>query len=228
MNYFKKFGYCVVPKNTFLYRGHVSAQYADCMYFALTPDIAKLFNREVQVWRVKKAFKIIFLIESINSSCQAISAIPHLINDLYSIKEHKIQDDLKLKEWIKNNTSNFISKFSLSGWLTSLENNNVLEVCLINSVFIQKHIELQSVIQDQSDILYRNSLRRFKIYPSIKFYQKSRKKIESHSIANSNYISTYSKHCMKIRSWIKENSNSDSDVSYFKEYYYDLRQKLKI
>ena len=45
------FGYCIIPKNTILFRGHADASTNDCMFFTTKKWVAGVFNENIQIWK---------------------------------------------------------------------------------------------------------------------------------------------------------------------------------
>ncbi len=58
------FGYCIMPKNTILFRGHEDDRYSDVMFFGTKHVVAMAFSKNnIQVWKTTKELQILFLVE---------------------------------------------------------------------------------------------------------------------------------------------------------------------
>ena len=79
------FGYCIIPKNTLLYRAPVETETEHYMFFALRFGVASIFGDIIQVWKVTNAIPLQSLYFG-SLITRIASTVPHLDvkNDLNS------------------------------------------------------------------------------------------------------------------------------------------------
>ncbi len=76
MNYLRAiYGYCIIPKNTLLYRVHFDTSINDCMFFTTKKWVAGVFNENIQIWKTATDIELLFLVEHVNQSSWTISAL---------------------------------------------------------------------------------------------------------------------------------------------------------
>ena len=225
-----QYGQCIIPKNTFLFRGYSNSDYQDVMFFTTKLRIAKIIENQVQVWITKSDIEVGFFVKYLNSRAHAISSIPEIYSN-YFPKESQFQfNDLDIKlnpEKMSKLVSN-LKQDKVSGWLTSYEDKQEVEVCIID-----KQISLASLFfVENSDIrnskYFKDSLLKIKLFPSACFYDLSKSKIAQNSTDRQYSRNLYIKYKNSICLHIKEEiSNGANKIQSIHEYY-NLRLKLKI
>jgi hypothetical protein len=216
----KQFGYCVIPKNTLLYRAPLKTETEDCQFFALTFGVASYFGNIIHVWKVTNEIEVLFLIDSIYP--RIISAIPELYK-IINPSEINVNDlDVKCTDRIIG----FAKELSLNGvpgFFSNVEENDP-EICLFGANNILSHLQ-QIDIGNRGDKKYfKSSLRKLKIFPSDRFYQKTKEVFADQLIDSSE---SRKEHAEAVESWIEE-AETDEEAMRVIEFYYDLRLKLKI
>lgn len=226
-----KYGYCEIPKGLLLYRGHNLNEIIDAVFFTTKSFSASVWGNGIQAWKTKKKIKVLFLVRYIDNFAKAQSSLPDIYYDVFPNEPNKDLDDLDVKQDVRRRepfTKKLYSEFNVCGWLSSIENRDHLEVCIFNKEFIKDNLELINIIKN-SDGYKKDSLRKIKIFPTASFFEKSRIVILRHYTTHYNDDRPpYKLQLSRIRSYIKhdvENGGTESDA---KEYYYDLRTKLKI
>lgn len=221
MTLYDKYGYCLLSQNTYLYRTGEIDKNVNSLFFFLTYSDASGFhprNRQVQIWKTKKDIKLLFMVREINRFGHAKSAIVEIFN--YYFPGVDAGDDVAIKQNIKTRMR-LIDKMKTDGfvgWLSSVENKYVLEICLFDTNNISYIELLQSV--DQADIKNnQHTLKYIDIHPSIEFYDKSYLKIGTNS---------YDEYKNMIDEDVENECSSRVDRNTVKNSYYNLRMKLKI
>ncbi len=77
------YGYCILPKNTLLFRGHPDTSMNDCMFFATKKWVAGVFNQNVQIWKTTTDIELLFLVEHVKHNSWTISSLPHLYANIF-------------------------------------------------------------------------------------------------------------------------------------------------
>lgn len=96
------YGYCILPKNTFLFRGHSNTSTNDCMFFATKKWVAGVLNQNVQIWKTTTDIELLFLVDYVNHNSWSISALPHLYNNILPTERNLNFDDIDIKQLDKN------------------------------------------------------------------------------------------------------------------------------
>lgn len=221
----EKYGYCIIPKGTILFRGHEDDSISSVMFFASKIKMARQFNKRIQIWKTLKDIEIVFLVEEIDSMGRVHSSLPSVFNQLFP-KEANLQfTDLDIKHHDIERRNKFIQKldteFLLDGWFTSIENKKEVEICLFNHNKISNSIKLLEITNDQNVNYFRDSLKRFQIYPPKNFYINSEIKLQSKSFKeHKKYVNV----CIE-----DELERYDRTILlHLKHDWYDMRLKLKI
>lgn len=182
VNLIDKYGYCVVPKGTILIRSGESHEFNDCIFFGLDLLVGGYQDRaKVQIWETLKDFRLLFMVTHVTSSSWVISAITEIYKSQYP--EEKGLDDLDIKQRDFNKRKKLIDilmRQGIIGWLSSLEDNPALEVCLFPTMEHFKTLIYPLADFDVSDYRFHNSLNDLKIYPSDLFYERSKPHLNSH------------------------------------------------
>lgn len=224
------FGYCIIPKGTFLYRGHVDEGFQDCMFFALKFWVAGAFNDSVQVWRTTNEIEIIFLVESVNSRSWTESALPRVYKAVFPDESLSKYDDLDNKHRDIERRNRLIktlnSEYGLIGWLTSLEDAIELEICL----FYEKgnQIELIEIVNKNSEKYYKDSLNQINIFPTQDFYERTYKRLGCKPDEEINRKEIWNKYQQHMNDLIKEGAMNKDDIIRNQECFSNLRTRLEI
>jgi hypothetical protein len=72
------YGHCIIPANTWLFRGHADTSNDDCMRFTTKHWVAGAFHDTVQVWETLTEIKVLFLAEYLEENSWTYSALPAL------------------------------------------------------------------------------------------------------------------------------------------------------
>ena len=217
------FGYCIIPKNTLLFRAPVETETEHCMFFALRFGVASIFGDIIQVWKVTNAIEVLFLIDSIKHNNRLISAIPELYKMLNPNDGNVTDLDVKCTARVFK----FAKDLYLNGergFFSNVEGDD-LEICLFGAETVSGHLQQIEVRARGDKKYFKNSLRKFKLFPSDRFYQKTTEAFNARSI---DHNQPYKKHVLAVRSWVRDEANTPEDAVRLREYYYDLRLKLKI
>jgi hypothetical protein len=231
-NLFEKFGHCTIPKGTLLFHGTPDNELRDCMFFGLTFFVGGVFHNSVQVWRVKKDIDVLFLCASVAWVCRVNSSIPKLFNLIFPEQQDQNFNDLDIKHFDHNRRNGFTeelhSKYAIRGWLSSLEGNTELEVCLFKKETVNSFLELVKVHEKKEKIFYKNSLRKIKVFPPPTFYNESIDNLVRAARPGSDAKSLWNQYKRFRNSCIREGTPSPEEAMWRREEYYDLRAKLKI
>lgn len=223
-----RFGYCKIPKDTLLFRGHEDTTTLDCMFFSTKQWVASAFNEKIQVWKTTTEIKILFLVEFLNDRSWAISSLPRLYAEIFPLERNFKLDDLDIKHWNIERRDKLVrelfDKYCINGWLTSIEGKIELEVCLFDRQENSKQLELIDFNDRKNKKYFKDSLEKIKIFPTKEFYDKSSEQFRKYSLTKKNYenykISFYS----DINE-IETNRNGRLKLIHEKN---NLRMKLKI
>lgn len=176
MKLFKRYGYCVIPEGTILIRSGLDYEYPGCMFFgldALVGCYSRQNNEAPQVWRTKKNFEVLFMVDHVTSVPCVISSIVDIYTMYYPVED---VDGLDIKQrdlTKRNKLFDILKKDGISGWLSSLENMYPLEICLFPNREVFELLIGPVQEFDMSDYDYHNALNDISIYPSEEFYRKS-------------------------------------------------------
>lgn len=217
MRLIDKYGYCVIPKGTILLRSGKNEGFIDCMYFGLDDLVGGNSRRgEIQVWQVLYDLTLLFMVSHVTRRAWVISSIVEIYQSEYP-EERNINDlDIKQRDLTKRKKLiDLLKKEEIIGWLSSLEDNPALEICLFpdEKRFSNLISPLRAV--DPSDFEFHNALNDLRIYPSVQFYERSKKHCDSYK--------EYEK-----RHWLNHHEYGHDDPDQVRRKYLDLRTKLKI
>jgi hypothetical protein len=228
---FKKYGRCKIPKGTFLYRGHSLKEPIDTIYFGTKPIYIIGFGdkENIQIWKAKTDIEVIFLVKYLNSDGFAKSSLPDLYYDLYPNEPNKNFRDLDIKQ--NKRKIEFVKylqeKSCLKGWVSSIEENFPIELCLFVNDKLTQLIELVEV-KKYSEGLCDDSLKKFKIVLNESFKKRSEKefgKFESPYSKKKNYYKEYlKKRLRQLKDCIEEGGTKEECL----DNRYNLRLRLKI
>ena len=118
------------------------------------------------------------------------------------------------------------SKYGLNGWLTSLEGNIELEVCLF--YLKENQIELNEIVNKDYEKYYKDSLKKINIFPTKDFYERTYKKIRGKYPEKLDKKTIWSNYQQHIIGYINEYVNNKNDTIRNQEYYSNLRTRLEI
>jgi len=170
----------------------------------------------------------LFLIREVARLGCAISAIPELFGEVFPSESKYQYNDLEIKHFNIKRRDKFINKlykkYGILGWLSSIEDKIDVEVCLFAQNENNSLIQLMDKKSDLTDEYKYDSLRKFKLYPSESFYEKSNKRIGDF---------TYDKYKKRLINERRRERRYEKKCSDRKDkgpscIYYDLRQKLKL
>ena len=213
---YEKYGYCQIPKDTYLFRSNTDI--GGVLFFATNVVIASSFNKEsklIQIWKTTKEVDVLFMVSNISESRGWVkSAIVELYQSFYP-NEMEI-DDLEIKQFNFGKRQKLIAemeKQGVNGWFSSLENRVELEICL----FTNNNLQLVEKTDDVLIYKQYNVLEKIKINPSVKFYDHTSKNIEE-----------FKKHKKWYQNAVKDAVNIGISKEEAKADFYNLRMKLKI
>lgn len=226
------YGYCIIPKNTLLFRGNSDTSINDCMFFATKKWVAGAFDENVQIWKTTADIEILFLVEYVTYNSWTISALPHLYNNIFPNDCNPNFDDLDIKYWDKNRRDKLVRKlydeYKISGWLNSLENKVEMEVCLFDKDANAGHLILVDTTNRKDKIYFKDSLDRIRIFPPQKFYEQTNKKLSEREPILTNEKDQYRKYKKMRNALIREEVQNGMNKAEAKHYHLNLRTKLKI
>jgi len=222
---FDKYGHCIIPKGTKLYKAGEFTVFDTCMFFGLQKSIATAFqnnSNEVQIWTVKQDIKILFMVLEYTQNSRTKSAIVDIYKGYYP-SENGI-NDLEIKHFDHSKRNKFIEKLKnekIIGWLSSLDDRVDLEVCLFpHEKELDRLIELVKVISNNdTEFEYLNALEKIEIYPSNTFFKQTKKKLLN---------SPFSDYEKLIGNSIQDEIKQGLTEKQAKHYLLNLRTKLKV
>lgn len=224
------FGHCIIPKNTYLYRGHSSSSFEDSMFFTTKHWVAGAFNDSIQIWKTTTDISVLFLVDSVTKNSWYISSLPRLYTIIFKEEVSPDYSDLDIKHWdieIRNKlVHKLYNDFQISGWLSSLENKVEMEICLFNKQANSIQLILEKTSEKNNKEYYKDSLQRLKIFPSNSFVEQTSNCLNEFT----NREEAYKDHKKQMSRMIKFYATADYDMNKneAKHYLYDLRTKLKI
>ena len=226
------FGYCIIPKNTILFRGHADASINDCMFFTTKKWVAGVFNENIQIWKTANDIELLFLVEHVNQNSWTTSALPHLYNNLFPTERNLNFNDLDIKHWDKNRRDQLVRKlydeYNISGWLSSLENKVEMEVCLFDKQANASQLILIDTINKKDKTYFKDSLDSIRILPSKLFYEATNKKLSEREPMLTDEGDHYKKYSGMMKNWIKVEVQNGMEKVEAQHYHFNLRTKLKI
>ena len=205
MQLIEKYGYCVIPKGTILLRSGETTEFSDCMFFGLDDMVGGCFGRENrQVWEVLQDLKILFMVSHVTQRSWVISSIVEIYQSVY-LEEKELDDlDIKQRDLTKREKLIEILKGQeIIGWLSSLENNPALEICLFpdKSKFSSMMRPLRSFSIKEYE--FYSALGDLLIHPSKQFYDRSAIHINNFSDYNKSFESIWADEDPKQREFWK-------------------------
>jgi hypothetical protein len=233
MHHFRDvYGYCIIPKNTLLFRGNSDTSMKDCMFFATKKWVAGAFNQHVQIWKTTTDIDVLFLVEYVKYNSWTISALPHLYKNIFPTDCNPNPDDLDMKRLDKNRRDELVRKlydeYKISGWLSSLENRVEMEVCLFDKHANTSQLTLVDTVNKNDKRYVKDSLDRIKIYPSKHFYELTKKKLSEREPLLPDERDHYKRYKKMMYASIKEEVQNGMDKAEAKHYHFNLRTKLEI
>ena len=226
------YGYCIIPKNTLLFRGHPDTSIDDCMFFATKKWVAGAFNENVQIWKTTTVIEVLFLVEYVDYNSWTISALPRLYNNIFPTDINTNFDDLDIKHRDINRRNKLVRKlydeYTISGWLSSIENKVEMEVCLFDKHANAGQLILVDITNRNDKDYFKDSLDRIRIVPSNKFYEQTHKKLSKRESILKGEKDHYKQYKKMQDAWIREDVNNGHDKVEAKHYHLSLRTKLKI
>jgi len=226
------YGSCIIPKNTFLFRGHKDTSVDDCMFFTTKLWVAGAFNETIQVWKTKTDIQILFLVDYLNDRSCTISALPQLFNTIFPEDSNFDLDDLDIKYKDINRRNKLVRKlyneYQIYGWLTSLENKVELEVCLFDKQANTTQLELIDSVERKNKKYFKDSLEIISIYPTNSFYVKTNQQLLKQSNILSGDNNHYESYKGMINTWIKDEVQNGMNEVEATHYFLNFRTKLNI
>ncbi len=177
MNLFEKYGYCIIPKGTVLYRQGSVVPYHGA-FFSLYPTLANDFKTnskaKVAKWVVVRETKVLFVVSHLKWNGFGATTIQMLFEEI--VEPLNEMDDLDVK-WRNINAKmklvRALERFDIKGWLASQEGMYPLEVFLLPNAI--RRVKLLSHYLEPRKAHPKNSLRKIQIKPTDFFYKKSRR-----------------------------------------------------
>lgn len=222
---YDKYGYCIIPVGTKLYKANSSTDFETCMFFGLQKWIARAFQNDsdkIQIWTVKRDIKVLFMVLELNQASRTKSAIIDIYKEYFPTENELI--DLDIKHFDHQKRNKFIDKLKgekIIGWLSSLDDKVDLEVCLFpNKKEHDRIIELVKVINNNNTAFeHLNSLDRVEIYPSGQFFKRTREKLQD---------SPFENYKERIDTCVQDEIKQGRTKEQARHNFLDLRIKLKI
>ncbi len=226
------YGYCILPKNTLLFRGHSDTSMNDCMFFATKKWVAGVFNQNVQIWKTTTDIELLFLVEHVKHNSWTISSLPHLYANIFPTESNHNFDGLDIKHWDKNRRDKLVRKlydaYNISGWLSSLENKVEMEICLFDEHANTSQLILVDTIHKNDRRYFRDSLDSMSVLPAKHFYEETNKNFSEQGPI----LTDVSDHCKRydrmMKNWIKVDVQNGMEREEAQHYHFNLRVKLKI
>ena len=233
MNYLRDiYGYCIIPKNTLLYRVHSDTSMNDCMFFTTKKWVAGVFNENIQIWKTATDIELLFLVEHVNQSSWTISALPHLYNNIFPTERNLNFDKIDIKHWDNKRRDKLVRKlydvYNISGWLSSLENKVEMEVCLFDKHANASQLILVDTINKKDKTYFKDSLDSIRILPSKLFYEATNKKLSEQGPILIDERDHYKRYDRMMKNWIREEVQNGMEKVEAQHYHFNLRTKLKI
>jgi hypothetical protein len=226
------YGYCIIPKNTLLFRGHSDTSIDDCMFFVTKKWVAGAFNENIQIWKTTKDIEILFLVEHLTYNSWTISALPRLYNNIFPTDSNANFDDLDIKHWDITRRNKFVrnlyDEYRISGWLTSLENKVELEVCLFDKHANAGQIFLVGTTHSNDQKYFKDSLDSLRILPAKIFYEETNKKLSEQEPLFTDEKDHYKRYKKMQDAWVREDVQNCHYKVESKHFHLSLRTKLKI
>jgi hypothetical protein len=86
MTLYDKYGFCIIPTGTKLYKGGEKSDYNGCMFFGLQKYVATAFQNnsdKIQIWTVKQDIKVLFMVLELNRLSWTKSAVVDIYNGIH-------------------------------------------------------------------------------------------------------------------------------------------------
>ena len=228
----KIYGYCIIPKNTLLFRGHNENSVSDCMFFSLKHCVAGVFNENIQVWKTTKDIQLLFLFEDLDKRSWTKSSLPQLFNLLFPEEGNPDFVALDIKHRDVTRTKKLVARlfneYKCGGWLTSVEDKVELEVCLFNEQANEEQLVFVNTSNRNNETYFEDSLNRLNIFPAAEFYENTIRKFNIQSTSFETEREFYQRYIKTQRAWIKQEAKSDNEKTELKHFYSNLRTKLKV
>lgn len=227
------FGYCIIPENTLLYRGHSDQSFQDCMFFATNFWNAASFKETVQVWKATREIRVLFLVEYVFNESHTISSLPRLYKAMFPSEQNQEFNDLDIKHWDIGRRNSFIKKLfdehGISGWFTPIESGKAnIEVCLFDAVTNSKQLFLIESCGRQCENYFEESLIKIRVLPTTEFYAKSKQQIEKRAPVLSEEPDHFKRYKRMIKAWIAYEEGIGMNKNRAKHFHFYLRDKLEI
>ncbi len=229
---FDIYGHCVIPQDTFLFRGHDSNAFDDCMFFATKLCVAGAFKDSVQVWKTTTDIRVLFLIDHLDDRSWATSSLPQLYNNLFQSNSNFELSDLDIKhknlERREKLVRRLFDEYQVSGWLTSLDGKVELEVCLFDKKANKEQLVLADAVDRRNKRYFKDSLERISISPPQDFLDKTRQKLDARApvmVAEQDHSKRYLR---GIEANIKEEMEKGKSREEATHYFMNLRIKMKL
>lgn len=95
---YNKYGHCIIPIGTKLYKAGEFTDFDTCMFFGLQKSIATAFqnnSNEVQIWTVKQDIKVLFMVLEYTRNSRTKSAIVDIYKGYYPSENGMNDLDIK-------------------------------------------------------------------------------------------------------------------------------------
>ncbi|TXB66205.1 hypothetical protein FRY74_06425 [Vicingus serpentipes] len=225
MTLYDKYGHCIIPAGTKLYKGGEQNDYDACIFFGLQKYVAAAFQNnsgKIQIWSVKRDIKLLFMVLDLNKSSWAKSSVAEIYRE-YFPSDNEL-NELDIKHFDHQKRDKLIEKLkeeNIIGWVSSLEDKVDLEVCLFpDGQELNRLIELEKVIdKDNDEYEYLNALDTIDIYPSGRFFSQTKDKLTD---------SPYKDYEKMVASWTEDEIKQGLTAEQAGHYHLNLRTKLKI
>ena len=225
MTLYDKYGHCIIPAGTKLYKGGETTNYDGCIFFGLQKYVAAAFQNnsgKIQIWTVKQDIKILFMVQELNHSSWSKSAIVDIYKEYYP--SENVLNDLDIKHRDHNKRDKLIDKLkneNIMGWLSSLEGKVDLEICLFpDKREFDQLMELETVINIDNDKFdYLNALDGIDLNPSEQFFTQTKNKLKD---------SPFDDYAKMVATWTEDEIKQGLTREQARHYHLNLRTKFKI
>lgn len=231
INLYQKYGYCIIPKGTLLFRGGSTTTMETCKFFTLSKYEAAVWvntrQRKLQIWEALADVKILFMVDYIHQMHNVKSAIVDIYERFFP--DDRGHNNLGVKHFDhqkRNALINALRAEDIFGWFSSLEDKVAVEVCLFSdkAAFEQEFVLIDAIsekdISSHSDYNNVNSLYNINVFPGNNFFTKTKDKLKSKPFSE---YKAYQKACIE-----HEVESYGSTYADFERKYYDLRMKLEV
>ena len=229
----REFGHCMIPSGTFLYRGYKTDSLDQPMFFMTKFRFASSAPGGVtQVWQVQRKLCVIFMIDHLSQYSRAHTSIGKVYSSIFPEEVDHKYSDLDIKQYPTPLREKFMGKLSaegVTGWFSSLEDNQEVEVCLFRPT--EGDIKLIERLNPKSEKYFHDSMKSFELFPPQSFFIRTRKILTaSHSeeLSDNQIRKRYRTFHDNMLEECLHGNNDPHEREILEEMYHNLRIKLNI